>query len=155
MHSWVTGGSCDAGWVALQNFYVHPVWDTKDNGKHLLMTRQGRDYMTGIWLKARKSKKSFSDLGVPWAVELHYPGMQSQLCLLWGCDLERVPVHTTPPSHLLAAFPSVLAYPPTLCLRSVLPSVLSIHPPSVHILWSWGKLDQGQSDSLSNQPSKH
>lgn len=21
--------------VALQNFYVHPVWDTKDNGQHL------------------------------------------------------------------------------------------------------------------------
>lgn len=35
----------DAGWVALQNFYVHQVWDTKDNGQYLLLVRQDRDYM--------------------------------------------------------------------------------------------------------------
>lgn len=51
--------------VALQNFYVHPVWGTKDNGQHLFMIRQDRDYMMGIWLKARWSEKSFSDLGLP------------------------------------------------------------------------------------------
>lgn len=66
MHSGVTRGALvmQRG-VALQNFYVHPVWGTKDNGQHLFMIRQDRDYMMGIWLKARWSEKSFSDLGLP------------------------------------------------------------------------------------------
>lgn len=39
---------CDSeiqGGAALQNVYALPVWDTKDNGQHLLLIRQGRDYM--------------------------------------------------------------------------------------------------------------